>query len=148
MTSDPRDLAKKLKLDDGLGFMARVLAGRAASAYEELTGQTEITPQQFGVLLTLFQRGPMTLKEITRATRADQSTTGEMVRRMGARGLITRAAGEEDRRTVSIAITDEGATALVALVQQMPALQERMLAPIAPEHRRLFLENLKRLVEL
>jgi DNA-binding MarR family transcriptional regulator len=144
--SDLPDFAKKLKLDEGVGFMARVLVGLATSIYEEVTGQTDITPQQFGVLLTLYQQGAMTLGEITKATRADLSTTGEMVRRMTDRGLVTRAAGKEDRRTISISITKNGVTALLALVPQMPKLHERLLAPIPAEQRRQFLQNLKRIV--
>jgi DNA-binding MarR family transcriptional regulator len=141
------EFAKKLKLDDGVGFLVRVLSGRATSIYEELTGQVDITPQQFGVLLTLHQQGTMTLGEITKATRADQSTTGEMVRRMVARGLVTRVPGKDDRRTASVSITKSGVAALLALIPRIPALQERLLAPIPPEQRRLFLQNLKRVVE-
>jgi DNA-binding MarR family transcriptional regulator len=140
------DFARKLKLDDGVGFLARVLVGLATSIYEEVTEQVDITPQQFGVLLTLYQQGSMTLGEITQATRADLSTTGEMVRRMTDRGLVTRAAGKEDRRTVSISITENGVTALLELVSRMPKLQERLLAPIPAEERRSFLQNLKRIV--
>ena len=140
------DFARKLRLDDGVGFLARVLVGRATTIYEEVTEQVDVTPQQFGVLLTLYQQGSMTLGEITKATRADLSTTGEMVRRMTDRGLVTRAAGKEDRRTVSIAITENGVTALLELVSRMPRLQERLLAPIPAEERRSFLQNLKRIV--
>jgi DNA-binding MarR family transcriptional regulator len=147
LPSDPDALAKRLKLDDGVGFIVRAISGRAASIYEDLTGQTDITPQQFGVLLTLHQRGSMTLGEITKVTRADQSTIGEMVRRMTDRGLLTRAAGKDDRRTVAISITKKGVTTLLALVPKMPALQEKLLAPIPAEHRRLFLQNLKRILE-
>ena len=140
------DFARKLKLDDGVGFLARVLVGLATSIYEEVTEQVDVTPQQFGVLLTLYQQGSLTLGEITKATRADLSTTGEMVRRMTDRGLVTRAAGKEDRRTVSISITENGVTALLELVSRMPKLQERLLAPIPAEERRSFLQNLKRIV--
>jgi DNA-binding MarR family transcriptional regulator len=145
-SSPSPDFARKLKLDDGVGFLARVLVGLATSIYEEVTEQVDITPQQFGVLLTLYQKGSMTLGEITKATRADLSTTGEMVRRMTDRGLVTRAAGKEDRRTVSISLTENGVTALLELVSRMPKLQERLLAPIPAEERRSFLQNLQRIV--
>jgi DNA-binding MarR family transcriptional regulator len=147
LPSSSPDFARKLQLDDGVGFLARVLVGLATSIYEEVTEQVDITPQQFGVLLTLYQQGSITLGEITKATRADLSTTGEMVRRMTDRGLVTRAAGKEDRRTVSISITENGVTALVRLVSQMPKLQQRLLAPIPAEQRRSFLQNLQRIVE-
>ena len=57
----PEDLARRLKLDKGLGFLVRLLDTRATALYERLTGQNEITPRQFGVLLTLHQQGTLTL---------------------------------------------------------------------------------------
>lgn len=140
---DPDKLVAHLKLDGGVGFLARVLAGRASSIFEEVTGQTEITPQQFGVLLTLYQNDPMTLTDLTRATRADRSTIGEMTRRMTQRGLIARAPGEQDRRTAFVSITEEGREALLELVSKMPLLQDRLLHPIPEAERRSFLHNLK-----
>src|SRR3979490_309490 len=53
----PEDIARKLKLDRGLGFLVRLLDTRVNVLYERLTAQNDITPRQFGVLLTLYQQG-------------------------------------------------------------------------------------------
>jgi hypothetical protein len=51
------DIARRLKLDKGLGFLVRLLDTRVNVLYERLTAQNDITPRQFGVLLTLYQQG-------------------------------------------------------------------------------------------
>jgi DNA-binding MarR family transcriptional regulator len=145
---EPEKLAQRLKLDSGVGFLARVLAGHATTVYEQVTKQTDITPQQFGVLLTLHQQGTITLTELTRSTRADRSTIGEMVRRMKDRGLIERMPGKDDRRTSLVSITEKGRTVLLDLLPHMPELQDRLLARIPAEERRLFLHHLKMILDV
>lgn len=136
-------LAATLKLSDGAGFLVRVVGSRATAAYERLTGQTEVTPQQFGVLLTLHQRGAMTLTELAEAVCLDRSTLGEMARRMALRGLVERRGNGADRRSVEVAIVPAGEAALLRLIEGAAALQDVLLAPIPPEDRRQFLHYLK-----
>jgi hypothetical protein len=62
----PEDIARTLKLDKGLGFLVRLLDTRFKTLYEQLTAQSDITPRQFGVLLTLHQRGTLTLTNLAR----------------------------------------------------------------------------------
>lgn len=142
--TDPKQLATTLKLTDGAGFLVRILSSRATATYEELTGQSEVTPQQFGVLLTLHQRGALTLTELATAVHLDRSTLGEMTRRMAARGLIERRDNGDDRRSTKVTISDTGRTALLGLIAGAAALQDRLLAPIPANERRRFLHHLKR----
>jgi hypothetical protein len=48
----PENVARTLKLDKELGFLVRQLDTRFKTLYEQLTAQSDITPRQFGVLLT------------------------------------------------------------------------------------------------
>ncbi len=139
----PEALAARLRLADGAGFLVRVLGTRATAAYEASTGQTEITPRQFGALLTLHQQGPLTLTLLARAICVDRSTLGEMVRRMTAHGLVRRRDNGADRRSAVISLTAKGEAAVLQLVEGAAAVQAAMLAPLAPEQRREFLRCLK-----
>lgn len=140
----PDALIDTLKLTDGAGFLVRVVSSRATAVYERLTGQAEVTPQQFGVLLTLHQRGALTLTELAEALYLDRSTLGEMTRRMSARGLIHRRSNGADRRSTKVSIAADGEAALGRLIDGAAALQEILLAPVPPEERRQFLHHLKR----
>ena len=83
------NIARRLKLDKGLGFLVRLLDTRVNVLYERLTAQNDITPRQFGVLLTLYQQGTLTLTELATHIRVDRSTLGEMINRMAERSLVS-----------------------------------------------------------
>jgi len=41
------ELARRLKLDKGLGFLVRLLDTRVNVLYQQLTAQNDITPRRF-----------------------------------------------------------------------------------------------------
>jgi len=133
----PEDIARTLRLDKGLGFLVRLLDTRFKILYEQLTTQSEITPRQFGVLLTLYQCGTLTLTELAGHIRVDRSTLGEMISRMGERSLITKRIKENDRRSAEVSLAPFGKHALLELVSGVSQLQTVLLAPLAPEDRRI-----------
>jgi len=120
------EIARSLKLDHGLGFLTRLLETRAAALYEQLTGQEEITPRQFGAMLTLHQRGTLTLTELATHIRVDRSTLGEMIKRMAERGLIKKESNDADRRSATVTLAKPGEQALLRLVSGAAQLQEEL----------------------
>src|SRR6266852_6321530 len=102
------EIARTLKLDKGLGFLVRLLDTRVHLLYEQLTGQNDITPRQFGVLLTLHQQGTLTLTELAGHIRVDRSTLGEMINRMAERSLITKRNNGNDRRSAEVLLAPAG----------------------------------------
>jgi DNA-binding MarR family transcriptional regulator len=141
------DIARSLKLDHGLGFLVRLLETRATALYEKLTAQSEITPRQFGAMLTLHQHGTMTLTELATHIRVDRSTLGEMINRMSDRGLIRKEANDADRRSATVTLAKSGEQALLRLVAGVAQLQEELLAPLAPADRAHFLRCMKLVAE-
>ena len=143
----PPEIARTLKLDRGLGFLVRLLETRATALYEQLTGQNEITPRQFGALLTLYQRGTMTLTELATRIRVDRSTLGEMINRMAERGLIRKESNDADRRSATITLAKPGEQALLRLVSGAARLQEELLAPLPEADRMDFLRAMRLVAE-
>jgi DNA-binding MarR family transcriptional regulator len=143
LTQADEATARTLKLGDGLGFMVRLISTRANLLYQELTGQDEITPRQFGALLTLYQHGTLTLTELASHISVDRSTLTEMVRRMVREKLIVKSDNGEDRRSAIVSLTPEGEAALLRLVPGAAELQRALLAPIPPSERRQFLRWVK-----
>jgi DNA-binding MarR family transcriptional regulator len=89
------------------------------------------------VLLTLYQCGTLTLTELAGHIRVDRSTLGEMISRMGERSLITKRIKENDRRSAEVSLAPFGKHALLELVSGVSQLQTVLLAPLAPEDRRI-----------
>ncbi len=132
-------IARTLKLGNGLGFLVRLVNTRANLLYQELTGQADITPRQFGALLVLYQGGTLTLTELASRISVDRSTLTEMVRRMVREKLIVKSDNGDDRRSAVVSLTQEGTEALMRLVPGAANLQGALLAPIPPGERRQFI---------
>jgi DNA-binding MarR family transcriptional regulator len=69
---------------------------------------------EVGVLLVLTQRQPLRPREVSELSGLSSGGTSKLLDRMESSGLIERTYGElrEDRRGVTIRITDEGRTAV------------------------------------
>src|ERR1700682_2705198 len=114
--NEAEEIAHTLKLDKGLGFLVRLLDTRVHLLYEQLTAQNDITPRQVGVLLTLYQKGTLTLTELARHIRVDRSTLGEMINRMVERSLVSKRSNGTDRRSAEVQLAPVGKTALLKIV--------------------------------
>ena len=121
----PEDIARTLKLDRGLGFLVRLLDTRVHLLYEQLTAQNDITPRQFGVLLTLYQQGTLTLTELAGHIRVDRSTLGEMINRMAERSLISKRNNGTDRRSADVLLAPAGRAVLLKIVSGRGAIADR-----------------------
>jgi DNA-binding MarR family transcriptional regulator len=143
----PEEIARRLKLDKGLGFLVRLLDTRVHLLYEQLTGQNDITPRQFGVLLTLYQQGTLTLTELAGHIRVDRSTLGEMINRMAERSLITKRHNGSDRRSAEVLLAPAGKAVLFEIVNGVAQLQGALLAPLPAEDRAHFMRCVKLVAE-
>jgi DNA-binding MarR family transcriptional regulator len=141
------EIARTLKLDKGLGFLVRLLDTRVNVLYEQLTAQDDITPRQFGVLLTLHQQGTLTLTDLARHIRVDRSTLGEMINRMAVRSLITKRDNGQDRRSAEVLLAPAGRKALLRIVAGAAQLQAALLAPLPVEDRAHFMRCVKLVAE-
>ena len=141
------EIARTLKLDKGLGFLVRLLDTRVNVLYEQLTAQDDITPRQFGVLLTLHQQGTLTLTDLARHIRVDRSTLGEMINRMAVRSLITKRDNGQDRRSAEVLLAPAGRKALLRIVAGAAQLQAALLAPLPVEDRAYFMRCMKLIAE-
>jgi DNA-binding MarR family transcriptional regulator len=145
--SSPEDTVRTLKLEKGLGFLVRLLDTRATTLYEQLTEQNDITPRQFGVLLTLHQQGTLTLTELSNHIRVDRSTLGEMINRMVKRALITKRNNGSDGRSAEVLLAPAGKAVLLKIVAGAARLQTALLAPLPPEDRAHFMRCVKLVAE-
>ena len=146
-TNGAEEIAHTLKLDKGLGFLVRLLDTRVHLLYEQLTAQNDITPRQFGVLLTLHQQGTLTLTELAGHIRVDRSTLGEMINRMAERSLISKRNNGSDRRSAEVSLAPAGKNALLAIVSGAAQLQGALLAPLPAEDRANFMRCMKLIAE-
>jgi len=136
------DMARNWQLEGGIGFLLRLLEARYDGLYQQLTGQSDITPRQFGVLIALHQQGPLTPSSLAEHISCDRNTLSEMLKRMTARKLIGKKKNPDDRRSIRVQLTAKGEAALLSVVPAAAELQNMMLAPLPKADRAHFLKCL------
>jgi DNA-binding MarR family transcriptional regulator len=136
------DLARNWQLEGGIGFLLRLLEARYDGLYQSMTRQIDITPRQFGLLMALYQLGPLTPSVLADRISCDRNTLSEMLKRMTARRLISKKSNPDDRRSIQVQIAAKGEEALLAAVPAAAELQNIMLAPLRKEDRAHFLRCL------
>jgi DNA-binding MarR family transcriptional regulator len=83
---------------------------------KELARRANLTGPQLTVVKILEQIGDLSLSELSDKIRAQNSTVTGIIDRMEREGLVTRIRSKEDRRIVSVRLTDKG----VKLAQDIP----------------------------
>ena len=76
--------------------------------YRELLREVDLTYTQYLVMRLLWQRGPVAVKDIAAVLVLDYGTLSPLLKRLEARGLITRVRRADDERSVEIHLTDAG----------------------------------------
>ena len=134
-------------LEELPGFYIRRLQQIAVAIFLEETQDFGITPVQFAAL-TAIQREPG-LDQRTLAGRIgfDTSTLGSVIDRLEARGLVVRNNSPTDRRVRLLSLTEAAHTLLRDIDPSMRKAQLRMLAPLPPEQRLVFMDMLRTLLE-
>lgn len=139
-TDLPAEVARHWQLEGGIGFLLRLLEARYDVLYQTLTQQNDITPRQFGVLMALYQDGPLTPSVLAERISSDRNTLSEMLKRMTARKLISKKDNAQDRRSIQVQISAKGEAALLKVIPAAAKLQDLLLAPLTKEDRAHFLK--------
>jgi DNA-binding MarR family transcriptional regulator len=73
-----------------------------------MLAELDITYLQYMVLMVLWQRPSLNVKELGEQLRLDSGTLTPLLKRLERKGLVERKRGEQDERTRIITITGEG----------------------------------------
>jgi DNA-binding MarR family transcriptional regulator len=122
VAEDTTDAAREWssELDDQMCF-ALYAASRAVTAlYRPALEALGLTYPQYLVMLALWERGQVPVKELGRTLHLDYGTLTPMLQRLEANGLLRRERRADDERSVLIAPTAAG----VALREQTRHLPE------------------------
>jgi DNA-binding MarR family transcriptional regulator len=98
-----------LLLDDQMCFALYAASRAVTGLYRPLLDDLGLTYPQYLVLLVLWDRGTVPIKDLSVALHLDYSTLSPLLKRLETRGLIHRRRRADDERSVQIALTDQGA---------------------------------------
>ncbi|PSL55210.1 DNA-binding MarR family transcriptional regulator [Saccharothrix carnea] len=115
-----------LELDDQLCF-ALYAASRAVTArYRPLLDDLGLTYPQYLVLLVLWERGPVPVKDVAAALQLDYGTLSPLLKRLESAGLILRERRPDDERSVRLVLTEAGDELRERAKDVPPAMGEAM----------------------
>lgn len=133
-------------LDGHLGFLLRLAHLDSFSRFFSAANLTESQLTE-ATLLHLLQLNPGIRQGVlARQLRLKRAHMTKIVQGLEARGLVRQAIPEEDRRSVTLTLTEAGAEALAALWPAVMAGETRVPAGLTPAERVRLLGLLQKLI--
>ncbi|MGD6774767.1 MarR family winged helix-turn-helix transcriptional regulator [Sutcliffiella horikoshii] len=128
-----------LKLDNQLCFKIYSAEKKMMKLYRSYLDELGITYSQYLVLLVLWERDAISVKELGEKLILDSGTLTPMLKRMETNQLIVRSRSKKDERSVVITLTPKGK----ALNKEVECIPNKFLEKIS-----LNTDELKALSEL
>ena len=117
-------------LDDYLPYLLRRADQTLSEAFYATLTECGVARSEWRVLAVLEELGPLSVLDLTEAALSPQPTVTHAVRRLEARGLVTRTAGATDRRQRIVAVTEEGGALTRRLISEARRLESAALADL------------------
>lgn len=99
---------EQLKLSNQLCFRLYTASRLTTQAYEPLLRKIGITYTQYLVLLVLWEQDEQPINDIGKRLFLGINTTSPLIKRMEKIGLVTRRAGDTDKRQQIVCLTPKG----------------------------------------
>lgn len=122
---------KPYVLDDQIGYLLRRVTQRHLAIFAQII--PEVTTTQLAVLARLHDLGPQSQNALGRETAMDAATIKGVVDRLARQGLVATMPDAEDRRRLTVSLTDAGRTLFQGLTERALQVSARTLDPLSPE---------------
>lgn len=97
-----------LALGNQLCFSLSVASRMVVQSYRPVLEPLGLTHPQYLVMLSLWGASPRTVKDLSSELMQDSATLSPLLKRLEARGLISRGRDPKNERALAVTLTDEG----------------------------------------
>uniref|UniRef100_UPI0040570012 MarR family winged helix-turn-helix transcriptional regulator n=1 Tax=Acetatifactor sp. TaxID=1872090 RepID=UPI0040570012 len=97
-----------LKLENQLCFPLYACSREIVKRYKPFLDQIDLTYTQYIAMMVLWERKSVNVKELGECLYLDSGTLTPLLKKLEAKGLVTRMRSEKDERNLVVAITEEG----------------------------------------
>lgn len=118
--------------EDQFGYYLRRISQFYSATFNEILGDSQLTPVQFFSLLTIYKLKSTSQKELVRATHIDQATIRGIIERLKAREFINLLKDPNDNRKSIISLTKSGEAILIDVIPQAHEVTKTMFEPLNP----------------
>lgn len=136
-------LVDAYRLQDQVGFVLRKAHQRHVAIFASKI--SDLTPPQFAALAKLADVGDCSQNQLGQLIAMDAATIKGVIDRLKARGLVSLAAHDEDRRRLVVTLTPEGRATLDRLVPLALSITAETLAPLNAREAATLLKLLAKL---
>jgi DNA-binding MarR family transcriptional regulator len=142
----PAGVALETVLYNQPGYLARRLQQVGVSIFLQESGETDITPLQYGVMAVARAFPGIDQAGVSKTIGLDRTTVVGVVDRLERKGLLVRKHAPEDRRLWRLYLTAQGGSLMSELRPRIDRAQQRVLEPLSGEERAFFVDCLMRVV--
>ena len=121
-----------MKLQSCINFILSHVQNTVFLYFKKELAQYNVTPIQYSLLKCLWDEDGQMPSQIAATLCLDSSTITGIIDRLSDKGLITRHNREDNRRSVSIRLTDEGRALQKPIEALIARLNEEALAGVDP----------------
>jgi DNA-binding MarR family transcriptional regulator len=142
MTAEPTETVDLLALERQVCFALAVASRTVIALYRPLLEPMGLTHPQYLVMLALWGRQPMSVKDLSGLLQLDPGTLSPLLKRLEAGGLVTRERDTTDERQLAVTLTPRG-VALRKQAEKVPPAIMRKLGMDFDELQRMHGDLLK-----
>ena len=134
----------RLRLENQLCFPLYACSREIIKQYKPFLDELDLTYTQYITMMVLWERTSLTAKELGEALFLDSGTLTPLLKKLEAKGFLTRKRSAEDERSLVVTVTDAG----LALRDRAVHIPEAMAAcsPLTPEEGEALYRILYRLL--
>jgi DNA-binding MarR family transcriptional regulator len=145
---DQRYPGDPLELGQRTGHLVWRAQQHAWRVFMEEAADYQLTPVQAAILLVIESRQGIDQQGLGKIVALDKATTGNVVARLEARGLLTRKVATSDRRARALALTPAGKALNRKMEKVALRTRERLVIRLTPTEQSEFVRLLRKFVGL
>ena len=97
-----------LRLGNQICFPLYACSREIIKQYKPFLDEIDLTYTQYIAMMVLWEKETVTVKELGEALYLDSGTLTPLLKKMEAKGLLTRRRSEADERILIVSLTEEG----------------------------------------
>lgn len=126
-----------LKIENQLCFPLYACSREVIKLYKPYLDEVDLTYTQYIAMMILWEHKSLTVKEIGQYLYLDSGTLTPLLKKLEAKGFLTRARSAKDERSLIVTITEEG-EALREKAVSIPGNMMKCVALDAEESKTLY----------
>ena len=127
------------------GYLIRRAHQRSVALFAAQTATFDLTPVQFAMLNVLAEAPGCDQISLAQRVAFDAATSGSVIGRLEAKGLVRRRADALDRRRKLLWLTPKGRAVLQRIAPAVAKVQDELLAPLTQKERESLIDLLGKL---